>query len=97
MQQKRFRFHNPLKPDRSLIVRGMRAVSDFDYEFQMALMNRRLYPVAETVFLTARERYTYLSSRLVKEVAMLGGEIDGLVPASVAVRVAQRIAVPLSE
>jgi pantetheine-phosphate adenylyltransferase len=69
----------------NVIIRGMRAVSDFEYEFQMALMNRRLYPRAETVFLTAEEEYTYLSSRLVKEVAALGGDVTGLVPESVRV------------
>ena len=64
----------------SIIIRGLRAVSDFEYEFQMALMNRRLNKKAETVFLTPDETYTYLSSRLVKEVARLGGPIEGLVP-----------------
>jgi pantetheine-phosphate adenylyltransferase len=58
----------------------MRAVSDFEYEFQMALMNRRLAPQVETVFLTPKEEYTYLSSRLVREVAALGGDVTGLVP-----------------
>ncbi len=64
----------------SIIIRGMRAVSDFEYEFQMALMNRRLAPQVETVFLTPKEEYTYLSSRLVREVAALGGDVTGLVP-----------------
>jgi pantetheine-phosphate adenylyltransferase len=63
-----------------MIVRGLRAVSDFEYEFQMALMNRRLAPEIETVFLMAKEEYSYVSSRLVKEVARLGGNISGLVP-----------------
>lgn len=67
-----------------VIIRGLRAVSDFEYEFQMALMNRYLYPKLETVFLTPQEDYTYLSSRLVKEVARLGGDVDGLVPSVVA-------------
>jgi len=62
------------------IVRGLRAVSDFEYEFQMALMNRRLNPAVETVFMMPREDYIYLSSRLVKEVFFLGGNLDGLVP-----------------
>ena len=62
------------------ILRGLRAMSDFEYEFQMALMNRRLSPSAETVFLSAEEEYTYLSSKLVKEVAALGGDVTGLVP-----------------
>jgi len=64
----------------TIIIRGMRAVSDFEYEFQMALMNRRLSASAETVFLTPKEEYTYLSSRLVKEVVALGGDVSGLVP-----------------
>lgn len=62
------------------IVRGLRAVSDFEAEFQMALMNRRLDPRMETVFLTPKEEYSYLSSRLVKEVYLLGGDLRGLVP-----------------
>lgn len=62
------------------IVRGLRAVSDFEAEFQMALMNRRLDPRMETVFLTPKEEYSYLSSRLVKEVCLLGGDLEGLVP-----------------
>jgi pantetheine-phosphate adenylyltransferase len=76
--------------DATVIIRGMRAVSDFEYEFQMALMNRRLYPHAETVFLTPKEEYTYLSSRLVKEVVALGGDVTGLVPEAVAARLAAR-------
>ena len=66
--------------DATIIIRGMRAVSDFEYEFQMALMNRRLYPEVETVFLTPKEEYLYLSSRLVREVVALGGDVTGLVP-----------------
>ncbi len=65
------------------IVRGLRAVSDFEYEFQMALMNRRLNPEVETVFMMPREDYIYLSSRLVKEVFFFGGNLEGLVPAEV--------------
>lgn len=65
------------------IVRGLRAVSDFEYEFQMALMNRRLDHTLETVFLMPAEQYTYTSSRLIKEVFMLGGEVSGLVPSVV--------------
>ncbi len=64
----------------SVIVRGLRAISDFEYEFQMALMNRRLKPRVETVFMMPAEKYSYLSSRLVKEVFQLGGDIEGLVP-----------------
>jgi pantetheine-phosphate adenylyltransferase len=63
-----------------VIIRGIRAVSDFEYEFQMALMNRRLAEAVETVFLMPHEAYTYLSSRLVKEIALLGGTVSGLVP-----------------
>jgi pantetheine-phosphate adenylyltransferase len=67
----------------SVIVRGLRAVSDFEYEMQMALMNRRLRPEVETVFMMPAEPYTYVSSRLVKEVVALGGSVHGLVPDSV--------------
>jgi pantetheine-phosphate adenylyltransferase len=63
-----------------MILRGLRAVSDFDYEFQMALMNRRLKAQIETVFLVPAEQYSYVSSRLVKEIANLGGAVTGLVP-----------------
>ena len=62
------------------IVRGIRAVSDFEYEFQMALMNRKLRPTVETVFLMPHERYTYISSRLIKEVSSLGAPVTGMVP-----------------
>jgi pantetheine-phosphate adenylyltransferase len=65
----------------SMIVRGLRAVSDFDYEFQMAGMNYRMAPDVETVFLMASERHQFIASRLVKEVAMLGGDISSFVPA----------------
>jgi pantetheine-phosphate adenylyltransferase len=75
----------------SVIIRGMRAVSDFEYEFQMALMNRRLHPSAETVFMTPKEEYTYLSSRLVKEVFALGGDVTGLVPDPVKARLVERL------
>ena len=73
------------------IVRGLRALSDFDYEFQMALMNRRLAPKIETVFMMPKEEYSYVSSRLVKEVFMLGGTIDGLVPANVVERLRGKV------
>jgi pantetheine-phosphate adenylyltransferase len=62
------------------IIRGIRAVSDFEYEFQMALMNRRLNPSVETVFMMPNEEYSFLSSRIVKEVTSLGGSVKGLVP-----------------
>jgi len=74
----------------TIIIRGMRAVSDFEYEFQMALMNRRLYPDVETVFLTPKEEYLYLSSRLVREVVALGGDVAGLVPDPVRIRLEER-------
>jgi pantetheine-phosphate adenylyltransferase len=64
----------------TVLVRGLRAISDFEYEFQMALMNRHLAPGLETVFMMPDEKYTYISSRLIKEVFTLGGEITGLVP-----------------
>ena len=64
----------------SAVIRGVRAVSDFEYEFQMALMNRRLNPDVETIFMMPQDLYTYLSSRLVKEVFRLGGNVVGLVP-----------------
>lgn len=67
----------------SVIVRGIRAVSDYEYELQMALMNRRLSTKVETVFMMPAETYSYLSSRLVKEIAQLGGSIHGLVPSVV--------------
>ena len=67
----------------SVVVRGLRVVSDFEYEFQMALMNRRLDPEVETVYLTPKEELTYVSSRLVKEVHRLGGDVSGLVPSIV--------------
>jgi pantetheine-phosphate adenylyltransferase len=74
----------------SAIVRGLRAVSDFEYEFQMALMNRHLEPALETVFMMPAEQYTYLSSRLIKEVFSLGGEVRGLVPSVVERRMRER-------
>ncbi|MEA2206679.1 MAG: pantetheine-phosphate adenylyltransferase [Blastocatellia bacterium] len=74
------------------IVRGIRAISDYEYELQMALMNRRLEPSIETVFMMPAESYSYVSSRLVKEVFLLGGTLDGLVPAQVEARMKQKIA-----
>ncbi|MBS1871948.1 MAG: pantetheine-phosphate adenylyltransferase [Acidobacteria bacterium] len=73
------------------ILRGIRAISDYEYELQMALMNRRLRPEIETVFLMAGEAYSFISSRLVKEVFRLGGDISGLVPPSVQAVLRQRI------
>jgi pantetheine-phosphate adenylyltransferase len=74
----------------SAIIRGLRAISDFEYEFQMALMNRRLSPKVETVFMMPAEQYSYLSSRLVKEVFDLGGSVKGLVPEVVERRLAEK-------
>ena len=70
----------------TVLLRGIRAISDYEYELQMALMNRRLRPEIETVFMMASEAYSFISSRLVKEVFALGGNIAGLVPPSVEVR-----------
>lgn len=69
-----------VKKEARAIVRGLRAVSDFEFEFQMALMNRKLEGAVETIFLMPKEEYTYLSSRIVKEIARLGGNVSGFVP-----------------
>jgi pantetheine-phosphate adenylyltransferase len=74
----------------SVIIRGIRAVSDYEYELQMALMNRRLSNRVETVFMLPAESYSFLSSKLVKEIAQLGGQIHGLVPADVERRLATK-------
>jgi pantetheine-phosphate adenylyltransferase len=74
----------------SVIVRGIRAVSDYEYELQMAMMNRRLSAKVETVFMMPAETYSYLSSRLVKEISLLGGAVRGLVPPSVEQRLNRR-------
>ncbi|NEK65063.1 MAG: pantetheine-phosphate adenylyltransferase, partial [Xanthomonas perforans] len=66
-----------------VLLRGLRAVSDFEYEFQMASMNRHLIPEVETLFLTPAEQYSFISSSLVREIARLGGDVSGFVPASV--------------
>ena len=81
-------FAREMKAD--AVIRGLRVISDFEYEFQMALMNRRLSPGVETVFLTPKEEYLYLSSRLVREVVALGGEVAGLVPEPVRARLEER-------
>jgi len=75
----------------SVILRGIRAVSDYEYELQMALMNRRLAPEIETVFLMAGEAHSFISSRLVKEVIRLGGNMRGLVPPSIEGRLRRRL------
>ena len=77
-----------------VIIRGLRAVSDFEYEFQMASMNARLDPDVETVFLTASERQQFIASRLVKEIAVLGGDITSFVSPRVAAHVQARCADP---
>jgi pantetheine-phosphate adenylyltransferase len=72
------------------VIRGLRAVSDFEFEFQMALMNRKLEDSVETIFLMPKEEYTYLSSRLVKEIARLGGNVSSFVPRPVAEALAKK-------
>jgi pantetheine-phosphate adenylyltransferase len=73
------------------LIRGLRVVSDFEYEFQMALMNRRLHPELETVFLMPSEEYTYLSSSLIKEIAVTGSDVSQFVPQVVADKLKERI------
>ena len=80
-----------LKKNAGVILRGIRAVSDYEYELQMALMNRELAPGLETVFMLPGTAYSYLSARLVREVARLGGDISSLVPASVRTRVQNKV------
>jgi pantetheine-phosphate adenylyltransferase len=79
------------KKQARVILRGIRAVSDYEYELQMALMNRKLEPQVETVFMLPGEAYSYLSSRLVREVARLGGSLKGLVPVIVEKRLRRKI------
>jgi len=74
----------------AVIVRGIRAVSDYEYELQMALMNRKLSSKVETVFMMPAEKYSFLSSRLIKEISLLGGSVKGLVPPKVEARLAQK-------
>lgn len=83
--------HYALHKGARLILRGIRAISDYEYELQMALMNRRLQPQLETVFLLAGEQYSFISSKLVKEVISLGGNIAGLVPPAVEQRLRERL------
>ena len=75
----------------SAVLRGIRAISDYEYELQMALMNRKLRPDLETVFMMPAEQYSYLSSRLVREIAQLGGSISGLVPEMVEQRLREKL------
>ena len=77
-----------------VVVRGLRAVTDFEYEFQMALMNKTLRPDLETIFLASREVFTYVSSRVIKEVARLGGDVTRMVPAPVAAALAAKFPSP---
>jgi pantetheine-phosphate adenylyltransferase len=74
-----------------VILRGIRAISDYEYELQMALMNRKLEPRLETVFMLPGEPYSYLSSRLVREIAQLGGPLDGFVPSVVEQRLRAKV------
>ncbi|HXZ80359.1 MAG TPA: pantetheine-phosphate adenylyltransferase [Terriglobales bacterium] len=74
-----------------VLLRGIRAISDYEYELQMALMNRKLYPQMETVFMMPAEAYSYVSSRLVKEIAELGGSVRGLVPEMVEERLHSKV------
>ncbi len=82
--------HYAMEQNAQVIVRGIRAISDYEYELQMALMNRRLEPRVETVFLMAAEEYSYVSSRLIKEVYKLDGTVTGLVPELVELRMRQK-------
>jgi pantetheine-phosphate adenylyltransferase len=81
-----------LAQEASAVIRGLRAVSDFEFEFQMALMNRKLQGTVETIFLMPKEEYTYLSSRLVKEIARLGGDVSSFVPPAAARALRQKFA-----
>ena len=83
--------HYAVAQQAQFVVRGIRAISDYEYELQMALMNRRIEPNVETVFLMAGEAYSYISSRLIKEVFKLGGSIHGLVPESVERRMSEKL------
>ena len=80
-----------VKEKAGAVIRGLRAVSDFEFEFQMALMNRKLEGAVEAIFLMPKEEYTYLSSRIVKEIARLGGEVSKFVPAPVAKALAAKL------
>ncbi len=80
-----------LRVEATAILRGIRAISDYEYELQMALMNRKILPGLETVFMMPAERYSYVSSRLVREVAQLGGSVDCLVPELVAQKLREKM------
>jgi pantetheine-phosphate adenylyltransferase len=77
--------------DAQVILRGIRAISDYEYELQMAMMNRKLAPHVETIFMLPAEAYSYLSARLVREIARLGGAVHGLVPPSVEERLRAKV------
>lgn len=81
-----------IKQNANAVLRGIRAISDYEFELQMALMNRKMEPRVETIFMMPAEQYSYLSSRIVREIAKLGGPLQGLVPEMVEQRVRQRIA-----
>ncbi|HEV2963068.1 MAG TPA: pantetheine-phosphate adenylyltransferase [Candidatus Angelobacter sp.] len=80
-----------MKKNAKAVLRGIRAISDYEYELQMALMNRKLQPQLETVFMASRETYSYLSSRLVKEIFRLGGSVRGLVPDLVEAKMREKL------
>ena len=88
--------HFAVETGASIIIRGLRAVSDFEYEFQMAGMNNRLNPKVETVFLMASDKYQFISSRFVKEIGQLGGDVSHFVSGRVAKRLAERFNRPSS-
>jgi pantetheine-phosphate adenylyltransferase len=81
-----------IEKNANAVLRGIRAVSDYEFELQMALMNRKMEPRVETVFMMPAEKYSYLSSRIVREIAKLGGPLSGLVPELVEERVREKIA-----
>jgi len=81
-----------IRQNANAVLRGIRAISDYEFELQMALMNRKMEPRVETVFMMPAEQYSYLSSRIVREIAKLGGPLNGLVPKMVEDRVRERVA-----
>jgi pantetheine-phosphate adenylyltransferase len=81
-----------IQQNANAVLRGIRAISDYEFELQMALMNRKMEPRIETIFMMPAEQYSYLSSRIVREIAKLGGPLNGLVPEMVEQKVRQRIA-----
>jgi pantetheine-phosphate adenylyltransferase len=81
-----------IRRNANAVLRGIRAISDYEFELQMALMNRKMEPRVETIFMMPAEQYSYLSSRIVREIAKLGGPLTGLVPTMVEERVRERIA-----